>query len=421
MTSSPVPATTTRPGTPPDSSLTTIRRQVIVNDRQEVFGYELFHGSLLEGAHTAASDAALLFNALTYSAGTETLGTDQAVFINCTHESLAGGHLDLVAPQRVVLEIPTLEDTATAEQIESRLVIFNALRKRGFRLAFDHTLLRRTYTSWLPLADFIKLDMLTLPVQSLPALVKFAQTYTRAQLVAERLESQEQFQHMKSLGVHLFQGYLFARPEAVQLHIVRPAHAHVMQLMELVRTPGNDAAIDKLFKQSPVLYFSLLRLIHASGFQLSADATSISNAIAVLGSKKLFHWAALLLATSRPTDMDPAAASQAIVRGRLMELLAADILPRHEADFAYMVGVFSLIDEILGIPPERAFSAIVLPAQVLNTLRQRQGNLALLLELAEACQSENEATFAQAARTLQLNNHQVNMAHLQALAWASHR
>ncbi|MBQ0133045.1 MAG: EAL domain-containing protein, partial [Comamonas sp.] len=158
-----------------DDSVSMIGRQAILNEQREVFGYELFDRNTAAAAHTAASDAALLFNALSY-AGTEALVGRKLVFINCTHESLVGGHLELIHPEKVVLEIPVMAETATAEEIQSRLPIFEALRQRGFRLAFDQNLLRRAYASWLPMASFIKLDMLTFPLSSAEALVKFSRT-----------------------------------------------------------------------------------------------------------------------------------------------------------------------------------------------------------------------------------------------------
>ncbi len=105
----------TRPEVEPvDENLAVIARQAIVDESRAVYGYELFDRSTASQTHTAASDAALLFNALSY-AGTEALVGKKTVFINCTHDSLSGGHLELIHPEKVVLEVPPLPDTATAE------------------------------------------------------------------------------------------------------------------------------------------------------------------------------------------------------------------------------------------------------------------------------------------------------------------
>lgn len=394
-----------------------IGRQAIVNDRREVFGYELFDRSTAADAHTAASDAALLFNALSYS-GTEMLVGRKVVFINCTHESLAGGHLELIHPDKVVLEIPTLGEDATPAQIEERLSIFSVLKQRGFRLAFDQNLLRRAYVSWLPMASFIKLDMQAFPLESAEALVKFTRTHTQAQIVAEKVETEQQFTHMLSLGVDLFQGYWFAKPDLVQAKAVRPAQATIIQLINLVRNQGSTDDIEQLLKKDPTLSFNLLRFINSSGFGLSCEITSFRHAVMILGLKKLFRWAALLMTTSRAGGSAPVVGQTAVVRGRLMELLARELLSPEEADNAFVVGVFSLLDVMLGMPLDKALESVALPQPVLDALLHHRGVFAPFLDLTLACERGDDTAFAQAANALHLSNHQVNWAHLQALTWA---
>ena len=102
-------------GTETDN-LAIIARQAIVDANRAVYGYELFDRSTASDSHTAASDAALLFNALSY-AGTEALVGKKTVFINCTHESLAGGHLELIHPDKVVLEVPAPAAGVMAEHV----------------------------------------------------------------------------------------------------------------------------------------------------------------------------------------------------------------------------------------------------------------------------------------------------------------
>ena len=108
----------------------------------------------------------------------------------------------------------------------------------------------------------------------------------------------------------------------------------------------------------------------------------------------------------------------AVVRGRLMELLTAELLSPEECDNAFVVGVFSLLDVMLGQPMEKALESIALPQPVIDALVHNKGVFAPFLELTRACESGDDEGFARAANALQLSNHQVNWAHLQALAWA---
>jgi len=399
------------------SDMAVIARQAIVDAKRVVVGYELFDRSTAHDAHTAASDAALLFNALSYG-GAEALVGKLTVFINCTHESLAGGHLELVHPDKVVLEVPTLPEGATPEAIDACIGTFEGLKTRGFKLAFDQQVLRRPYAGWLPMASYIKFDMSAFKPELAAPLVQFARNYSQAELVAEKVETAEQFQRMSDLGVKLFQGYWFAKPSMVQAKTVRPSQAIIIQLINLVRRQASSAEIEDLLKKDPTLSFNLLRFINSSGFGLQCEITSFRHAVMILGLKKLFRWAALLLTTSRAGGSPPAVGTMAVVRGRLMELLAQELLPQEECDNAFVVGVFSMLDTMLGMPLESALSSVALPESVVDALLHDRGVFAPFLALTKACESGDEAAFAYNAGQLQLSNHQVNWAHLQALAWA---
>ena len=400
-----------------ESGAALIARQAIVDAERSVFGYELYDRSTALATHTAASDAALLFNALSHG-DTEALVGKKIIFINCTHESLASGHLELIHPDKVVLEVPTLPEGASPEEIEHAVELLTSLTKRGFRLAFSQNVLRRAYVQWLPLAAFIKLDMMAFKPEMAAPLVKFARTNTKADLVAEKVETAEQFQLMADLGVKLFQGFWFAKPSLVKTKTIRPSQAIIIQLINLVRKQATSAEIEDLLKKDPTLSFNLLRFINSSGFGLSCEITSFRHAVMILGLKKLFRWAALLLTTSRASGTAPAVGTTAVVRGRLMELLAQEMLPAEECDNAFVVGVFSLLDAMLGIPLEEALESVALPEPVLDALLHNKGILAPFLALTKACESGDEAAFAHNTELLHLSNHQVNMAHLQALAWA---
>lgn len=393
-----------------------IARQAILNHDQKIFAYELFDRSVKADQHTGATDAQMLFNVLS-SADGESLAGTKTIFINCTHDSLAGGHLDLISPERVVLEIPPLPN-AEIESIQTHLISLEGIKRRGFRLAFDYSVLTRNYENWLPLASFIKFDLTVLNPDSVASLVRLAHSKSHAQLIAEKVETLAQYQHLASLGVNLYQGYWFAKPVLVQSQTVRPAQANILQLINLVRKQASTDDIEDVLKRDPTLSFNLLRFINSAGFGARSEVTSFRHAVMLLGLNRLFKWAALLMTTAKTGDTPPAVGTTAVVRGRLMELLAADVLPVEECDNAFVVGIFSLLDTMLGMSMESAVATLALPNAVTQALLHRTGPLAPLLDLTIACETGDDAMFATTTNALGLNNNQVNWAHLQALAWA---
>jgi len=278
--------------------------------------------------------------------------------------------------------------------------------------------LESAYAPWLPLADFIKLDISLLPPEQLAVLVKYAGRQSQARLIAEKVETAQQFDMVSALGVQLFQGYLFARPTVVQTRLLSPGQASIVQLLNLLRGQASTDAIEEVLKKDAGLAFNLMRLINSASLGLTREITSIRQAVLLLGLKKLFRWAALLLTAARSAGTPPATGQTAVVRGRLMELLANEFMSPEEADQAFVIGVFSMLDQMLGMPQASAVGLLNLPDELSTALLERSNVHGRLLNLVEACESGDDDSFDQAAQALPLTSQQINWAHLQALAWA---
>lgn len=392
-----------------------IVRQAIVNQAGEVAAYELFSRSRTSGGRSAPQDVSLIFAALAHACGEEP-PSFRPLFVKCSHESMASGQLELISPERVVLEVESLGSTASSE-VQARLPILQALRLRGFRLAFSHQVLESAYAAWLPLADYIKLDMGVLRAGELAVLVGYAQRHTQAQIVAERVDSTEQYAMLQSLDLRCFQGFQFARPTPVQARMLAPAQSYTIQLINLLRLQAKPEAIEEVLKKDAGLAYNLMRLINSVGLALAREITSFRQAVLLLGLKKLFRWAALLLTASEFGDIPSSVGQTAVVRGRLMELLALQLLGEEEADLAFVVGVFSLLDVMLRTPMPAALELVQVPDAVSAALLCREGVLGELLTLAQACEDHSQHLHHRSATLSRLSDAQINHAHLQALAW----
>jgi EAL and modified HD-GYP domain-containing signal transduction protein len=203
----------------------------------------------------------------------------------------------------------------------------------------------------------------------------------------------------------------------ITARLVSPSQTTILELLNLVRQQADATHIEALLKKDPTLSFNLLRFINASGFGLNAEITSFRHAVMIMGLNKLFRWATMLLSAAKVGDTPAAVGNLAVLRGRLMENLVADLLSKEEADNAFVVGVFSLLDTMLGMPMAQAIESLSLPDTVLAALLYRSGPFAPFLQLAEVCETGSDEDVANAADALALSSHQVNMAHLEALVW----
>lgn len=396
---------------------TLIARQAIVNTMGKVIGHELFNRSRSHSAHTAASDMMLALTALSH-VGLEELMGDTLIFVNCTHESLGEGHLALLDPAKVILEVPPLGHTA-AEEVRTRLPTLTMLHERGFRLAFSHTVLESAYAPWLPLADYIKLDLSVLPADQVTVLTKFALRETSAKLIAEKIETAAQLELLTSLGVGLFQGYWLSRPQLVQAKLLLPEQASIDQLSHLLRASASHHDLAQWVMQDAVLTFNLLRLLVTSGVCPVQGPTSIEHAITLLGRHRIACWIGLLQTFHMASESTPTTARTALLHGRFMQLITqAQHLPQAVSDQAFLVGVISQLGQLLDISSASVISLLQLPSVVTSAVLDNTGYLGALLSLARSSEQGHSDELLNAASALGLSAQQLTEARQQALEWA---
>ena len=396
-----------------------VGRRELLDRKRQVVGYELFARSRAHAATDAPADSTspdrTVFTALA-DGGKAALVGRKTVFVHCADAALNDDTLDRVPPDGVVLVFTPQPGLPQAE-IDTRTRQLAALRQRGFGLGFTHAVLGTPFAAWLPLAAHVTLDLAALQPAIVAPLVQKARTFPHIKLLAHNVNTVALYTRMSELGVTLFEGSWLSQPVAASARTIRPSQATILQLIQLLQTDADLAAIEEVLKRDPTLSFNLLRFINSSGFGLRCEITSFRHAAMIIGQKNLCRWAALLLTASKDSAAPPAIGSTAIVRGRLTELLAAELLAPGDCDNAFIVGVFSLLDAMLGVPMAQALDQLPLPEPVTDALLYRTGPFAPFLDLAIACESGEDEGFAKAARTLHLSNHQINWAHLQALAW----
>lgn len=392
-----------------------IARQPILNAGHSIIAYELLfrHAAHAQSARIESDvDAGItvIANALC-NMGTEWLLKGKQAFINMEVPMLMSSFSSLLPKENVVIEI--LETVQVTDDIIERL---KELKQEGYRFALDDFHYHPGAEPLLPLADFVKLDVLAHTPEELAKVVKALRAF-QVKLVAEKVETLEQFNHCRDLGFDFFQGYYFAHPETLVERVINPVHATVLQLLEKVRQGADVKDLEALFKKDVALTFKLMRYINSAGFGLSCEVQSIRHAVSILGMQPLYRWLTLLLVTAGSNATSPAQARTAITRGRLCELLGKSELPRSDQDNLFIVGVFSLLPAMLEMTMDQVLERLVIPEKIADALMDRTGLYGPFLALTEAVESGDAARLEDLTLSLMLSPDQVSEAHLQALAW----
>ena len=196
-------------------------------------------------------------------------------------------------------------------------------------------------------------------------------------------------------------------------------------IVELMRRIDNEAPIEKLEEAitlDPTLAFKLLRYINSPAFGLRVEVSSFRHALMLLGYQRLKRWLALLLASaSKERDMKPVMFA-ALRRGLLMEeLVRASVGGQDEQmrSEAFICGVFSLLDRMLGEPFSKLLQSVPVPETVRTALVDGQGPFHPFLDIVHAVENESIYDIRETAERLLLGEAAINRATLRALASAA--
>ncbi len=239
-------------------------------------------------------------------------------------------------------------------------------------------------------------------------------------MIARQVRTWQEFDSCASLGLNAFIGNLYLTPRETsvdQVKGVNPAQAMILQLMDMVRKNADVRQLEDVLRRDAALSYKLLRYINSAGFGLGTEIQSLRHAVAMLGYSPLYRWLSVLLATASTGGQSAILMQTAIVRARFSELIGAAFLPKNEAENLFVVGMFSLLDRLLGVPMEEVLDQIQLSEPVTQALLNRQGMYGPFLKLAEACEFDN-GPIAELAESLFISPDKVNQAHRDALIWA---
>ena len=393
-----------------------IGRQPILNRQQQIIGYELLFRLDQEAVSAEFSSdmqagTNVLVNTIS-NMGTDWLVGSKLAFINVAESMLESNFLELLHPQRVVLEI--VETTQPTPELLGRL---KELRAQGFGIALDDFVLTPQTAAFVEFANYIKLDIQQLGMPQVPMLSKELRKFPVLQ-VAEKVETKAEFKECMDIGFDCFQGYYFAHPETLSAKVINPSYANILNLLNMLRNNAEIRDIENALKRDVALSFKLLRYINSAGFGLSCEIQSFRHAVTILGYQKLYRWLTLLLVTAgAETGAAPALLKTAVTRGRLVELLGAHFLDGQDRDNLFIVGMFSLLDVLLDMPMDRVLETLVLPENVCDALQHRSGMYGPFLELAEACEDPEMSEVPRLCEQLQLTPEMLNRAHVQSLTW----
>lgn len=351
-----------------------VARQPIVDGDLKLHGYELlFRGARGDVADPQRWTASLIVD------GVAELGLDALVggalaYVNVSRGFLANVDPLPFEPAGVVLEL-TEDSHHTDDMLLRRL---DVLRERGYRIALDDFVYDSSLRPLIERADLIKLDVMADGPQRLAEVIPLLRGYN-VRLLAEKVETSNEFDFCRELGCTLFQGYFFARPrEITGARVSADKVAGLNTLAELNDPQLTLEDLERIVSADVGLAYKLLRYVNSGFFSLARRIETVHDALVILGRNNVRQWAIVMVlagATSRPSAL----ISFALLRARLCQKVAAGRTGTSE-DAAFMAGLFSVLDALLDLPMDDAVARLPLSEELNMALLGREGDLGEILD-----------------------------------------
>jgi EAL and modified HD-GYP domain-containing signal transduction protein len=393
-----------------------VARQPIFKKNKKVLGYELlFREGMANVFPDIDGDTAtskLLSNTF-FSIGIDKITGNNLAFINFTEDLLLKKVPSMFPKDHVVVEL--LEHVKPGEEVVEAC---KGLKSKGYQIALDDFSYSAEMAPLIDLADIIKLDFRVTPPHEIARIVKKL-SGNGVNLLAEKVESHEEFQMALEMGFRYFQGYFFSKPEVIQ---GKEIGASQMQLMEIMSEANKaDLSFDRLEKmitRDIAISFKLLRLINSSYFRRVQEISSIKQAIVMIGETGIRRFVSLIamagLAENKPEEL----VKSSIMRAKFCELLGGTSDRDGDPSERFTAGLFSLIDAIMDDSMAHLMEGLPLSENIKQALIFGKGVLGDLLTLVGAYERGEWRRVSALADALGIGERELPMKYLEALEWA---
>ena len=318
-----------------------------------MFGYELLFRDGLEDYFRQTDADAASRNTLdtTLQVGLEVLCNGRPGFVNCTRDVLLKDYMTLLPSPLVVVEV--LESVPPDDLVMAAL---QRLKQAGYMIALDDFTMDDPRTPLTDFADILKVDLRQNTLEQAAAITKRCGPW-RCRMLAEKVESREEFVAAKAAGFVYFQGYFFRRPEVLQNKEIPANQLNYVHLLQAVSQPELQLReLENLIKTEASVCYRLLRYLNSAAFGIQNEVHSIRHALTLLGEREVRRWIRLVVTLTAGEKRSSELLVSAMTRARFCELLSPRV-PHGESDL-FLMGLLSMIDAILEIPMTRILETV---------------------------------------------------------------
>lgn len=393
-----------------------VARQPIVDKNNNLYAYELLFRDTENNTYPkvhpdTATTTLIAENELTM--GLQQVTDNKLAFINFPTDTLINNFPDFIDPTTVVIEI--LEDVEVSDKLITAL---KALTEKGYVFALDDYDFDKKWLPVVPFAQIIKVDIQLVNILQCMKHIR-REEYNHVIWLAEKVETEKQFNQYSSLGFTYFQGYYFSAPEMIKKNKVSLSQNLVVELITLVSEPKlNYNALEQLFLKDITLTYKLLRFLNNANKQLEKEIESVRHALIYLGEHEVKKYLSVLLIANLASDKNSDLVLKSLQRAKFCEIILTNPSDNKFDDKAFLAGMLSQIDLILGHPLDDVLQLIPLHPEIKAALVKIECRRSIALQIAKAKEREDDKLLAEYAEQLDSPIEKVDAAYTYALDWS---
>jgi EAL and modified HD-GYP domain-containing signal transduction protein len=396
-----------------------LARQPILGRDQHLVAFELLFRTAGSNEANVTDDAAATAAVISHASqlGMEQVVGAQLAFVNVNAVALMSDYVRFLPADKVILEI--LETVKATPELLARVA---ELKSLGFKFALDDVVAESDdVRALLDLVDVIKIDVKGVAPARLPALTQSLRRQNK-KLLAEKVETVEEFRQCLELGFEYFQGFYFARPAILSGKKIAPSELAILHLLELVNSEADNRTIELAVKRDALISLNLLRLVNTPAAGARGRIDTLGQAIEVLGRQQLQRWLQILLYATpgAKVELNLPLLQMATTRGKMLELMSLKMHPGQQdaADTGFTVGIMSLTDALFSMAMDEILDTVDVADDVRAALLYRQGEYGDMLNVVEMLEKARcGKPLATALRHLDLTSKDLREIELAAFNW----
>lgn len=384
-----------------------------MSDDKHVIGYELLFRDGVEDYFNHCDPDAASRHTLDTSLlmGIDVLCDGRNAFVNCTRDTLLKDYIMLLPPGRTVVEI--LESVPDDDLVRSSCV---RLKDAGYQIALDDFVANDARRELVEFADVIKVDLKGTTSEERRDMVKRFGGPSR-KMLAEKVETKEEYEACRKAGFVYFQGYFFRRPELMHARDIPANRFNYLRLLQAAcREEIETREIEEIVKAEASLCYRLLRYMNSAVFGFRSEIHSVRHALAILGQREVRKWIRLVATLGAGQDKPSDLVLSALARAHYCDLLAPRV-PHGDSEL-FLVGLLSLMDAILDLPMGVVLDGLNLDHDTKAVLLGQEGPLDPVYQLMIAHEAADWPKISALCSKLRLPEELAVESHWKAMHWA---